>query len=82
MQRDPYGLPVVQPPYGVDNDRGPDPRRIIAETLKLVGQWDHIDYSDIIDDVLAMNPAADECGLCNEADCEPGCPLTRWRGQA
>jgi hypothetical protein len=63
-------------------DRGPDPRRIVAETLALVGQWDHIDYSQIIADVALMRPDDTECALCGEPDCETGCPMTRWRGQA
>lgn len=79
----PYGepLPRAVPDIRVA-DRGPDPRRIVAETLKKVGEWDHIDYSDILADVLMMKPTDAACALCNEEECEPGCPLMRWRGQA
>lgn len=85
----PYGepLPSAYPLPGSGhtvrvNDRGPDPRRLVAETLALVSRWDHLDYSDIIEDVLTMSADATTCALCNDDECEPGCPMTRWRGQA
>ena len=88
MNTNPYGEPLVhagdasmRAPLMV-TDRGPDPRTIVAETLKKVGEWDHIDYSNILSDVLLMKPTDPECALCGEPDCEPGCPLMRWRGQA
>jgi hypothetical protein len=78
----PYGdaVPTYQPLRVAD--RGPDPRRLVAETLKKVSEWDHIDYSDIVADVLLMKPTDPDCALCGEPECEPGCPLMRWRGQS
>jgi hypothetical protein len=79
----PYGepLPYTDPVVRVA-DRGPDPRALVAETLRKVGEWDHIDYSQIIADVALMKPTDPRCALCNEDECEPGCPMMRWRGQA
>lgn len=64
-----------------DKDRGPDPRRIVAETLKIVSGWGEPRYHDIAEDVLLMSADADCCALCNEVECDLGCPMTRWRGQ-
>ena len=79
----PYGEALPSAPRVIRvADRGPDPRRIVAETLAMCGSWDHIDYSDIIEDVLGMRADDTLCAMCNAEDCEPGCPMTRWRGQA
>jgi hypothetical protein len=82
-EHNPYGerLPTA-PPVVRTVDRGPDPRRIVAETLAMVGQWDHIDYSQIIADVALMRADDDSCGFCNEIECDTGCPMARWRGQS
>lgn len=83
MSHQPYGEELPHPERVIRHvDRGPDPRRIVAETLKKVADWDHIDYSQIIADVLLMKPTDTECALCGEPDCETDCPMTRWRGQA
>lgn len=83
MSYQPYGEPLPDAERVIRHvDRGPDPRRIVAETLKKVGEWDHIDYSQIIADVALMKSDDDECALCGEPDCEAGCPMMRWRGQA
>lgn len=80
--RNPYGEPLPTTPVVRDIDRGPDPRRIVADTLMMVGLWERVDYSRIAEDVVGMHPDADSCAFCNEIECDLGCPLTRWRGQA
>lgn len=63
-------------------DRGHDPRPAIAATLRIVSSWHECDYRLIADEIELMQPDDPECACCGYAECENGCPLMRWRGQA
>lgn len=87
--RNPYGEPLLGAPHIDLPERvvhvtspGYDPRQTVANTLRLVSQWGDVSYRQIADDVEQMQPTDIECGFCAEEECEPGCPMMRWRGQA
>lgn len=64
-----------------DKDRGPDPRRHVAQALTLISAWGDVDWSGVAADVMEMAPDSPDCGFCGEPECVTGCPMARWRGQ-
>lgn len=79
----PYGEPLPSgTPVLRDKDRGPDPRPHVINTLKMVGSWEHIDFSEIVEDIRLMRPEDKTCACCGYEECEAVCPMLRWRGQA
>lgn len=94
-EHNPYGEPLpgahIGPPQPTVTtvervvrvtDRGEDPRAHIAATLRVVSTWHECDYRLIADEVELMKADDPECALCGYEECENGCPMMRWRGQA
>lgn len=61
---------------------GVDPRPLVAASLRIVSAWHECDYRLIADEVELMQPTDPECAFCGYEECETGCPMMRWRGQA
>jgi hypothetical protein len=86
----PYGEPIpavnvgypASTPLGRVRDRGADPRPVVVAALRLINRWEGLELGPIADDVDLMQPDDPICALCGYEDCETGCPMQRWRGQA
>lgn len=63
-------------------DRGIDPRPVVAASLRILSTWHECDYRLIADEVELMHPDDKTCAFCGYDECETGCPMMRWRGQA
>jgi hypothetical protein len=61
-----------------------DPRPIVAETLRTVAGWLSDDVErDMVYSAMraveAMQPGDTCCALCEEVECDEGCPFEHWR---
>lgn len=58
---------------------------IVAATLRIAAEWLHVEQRtmlrDVADDVERGWDNGGTCPLCEEMDCDTGCPLERVRAQ-
>lgn len=64
-----------------------DPRPIVAATLRTVAEWGlsfeeglaRDELRDIADQVALVEPGDMCCPVCEEVECDEGCPLAEYR---